>query len=190
MQNDIVKITNAVYKIVEFFPDEVLKTKAKEQALLVLESVKRGKAAKQIVQDIDVLESYLKLGKLQGFVSDMNFLIVAKEYQLVASSLQQEIRNPNIEIPNKSQIQNNNLPKTVKSLPVVKPQPASKVFEGRQGKIISILKQKQKAQVADLIKQLPNVTKRTIRRDLDVLLREKAVMRVGEFNQVFYQLPN
>ena len=35
---------------------------------------------------------------------------------------------------------------------------------------------------------LPDITKRTIRRDLDELLESGKIVRVGEFNQVFYQI--
>jgi DeoR/GlpR family transcriptional regulator of sugar metabolism len=58
----------------------------------------------------------------------------------------------------------------------------------RQQKIIEFLKQKEKAQVADLQQVLPDVTKRTIRRDLDELLVSGIIVRMGEFNQVFYQI--
>src|SRR5437868_6535715 len=53
--------------------------------------------------------------------------------------------------------------------------------------LLDMLSKREKAQVADLIKELPSVTKRTIRRDLDDLLKKGKIVRVGEWNQVFYQ---
>jgi predicted HTH transcriptional regulator len=58
----------------------------------------------------------------------------------------------------------------------------------RQRKILETLVRSQKAQVSDFIKILPNITKRTIRRDLDDLLKKGKVIRVGEWNQVFYKI--
>jgi DeoR/GlpR family transcriptional regulator of sugar metabolism len=50
------------------------------------------------------------------------------------------------------------------------------------------LKEREKAQVMDLQEILPYVTKRTIRRDLDELLNTGQVLRMGEFNKVFYKV--
>jgi len=62
------------------------------------------------------------------------------------------------------------------------------VLTARQDKILEVLNTQEKAQVADFQKALANVTKRTIRRDLDILLRIGKVDRIGEFNQIFYKL--
>jgi len=59
---------------------------------------------------------------------------------------------------------------------------------GRQKKIIDFLTSNEKAQVMDLKKILPDVTKRTIRRDLDQLMEFGKIVRFGDFNQVFYQI--
>ena len=58
----------------------------------------------------------------------------------------------------------------------------------RQKKILDFLTKNQKAQVMDLQTILPDITKRTIRRDLDELLESGKVVREGDFNQVFYQI--
>jgi hypothetical protein len=60
--------------------------------------------------------------------------------------------------------------------------------QARQQKILEILKERDKTQVADIIKQIPGITKRTIRRDLDELLRQGKIIRSGEWNQIFYQI--
>lgn len=61
-------------------------------------------------------------------------------------------------------------------------------ISSRQKKILQILNEKGKAQVSDFKTVLEDVTKRTIRRDLDELLKNNEIIRVGEWNQVFYQL--
>ena len=40
----------------------------------------------------------------------------------------------------------------------------------------------------DLQTILPDITKRTIRRDLDELLESGKITRLGDFNQVFYKI--
>lgn len=58
----------------------------------------------------------------------------------------------------------------------------------RQRKILEMLKRKEKVQVWELQKILPQVTKRTLRRDMDDLLQKNLVERRGSWNEVFYQL--
>ena len=57
-----------------------------------------------------------------------------------------------------------------------------------QKKILEILSERGRAQVSDFKTVLLDVTKRTIRRDLDELLRNGKVIRAGEWNQVFYKI--
>jgi len=69
--------------------------------------------------------------------------------------------------------------------------PPSDKLTARQRKILEFLAKNERAQVMDLQTVLPDVTKRTIRRDLDELLATGKIVRLGDFNQVFYQLsPN
>jgi len=58
----------------------------------------------------------------------------------------------------------------------------------RQQRIIDFLRTKHQAQVWELQKVLPQVTKRTLRRDLDELLQKNLVERKGEWNAVAYEL--
>ena len=175
MENDFIKIISATYKFLDYFPEgDPLKNRAKEKALAILE--------RPTLDDIEVLEKYLELAKGQGWIDGMNFLIIQKEWQLIGASLQKQITNNKLQITNKSQIQN------VKSnsQPRLKDN-GGELLTGRQKSILKILAETKKAQVQDIIKEMPDVTKRTIRRDLDDLLKKKEIMRMGEFNQVFYQ---
>src|ERR1041384_2144214 len=102
MQCDISKITNALYKILDFLPEsDPLKNRAKEKALAILEnatlvsdsegwvslknllSVEREEAKAKLHSDIEVLESYLAIGRNQGWINAMNFLIITNEYNLI-----------------------------------------------------------------------------------------------------------
>lgn len=57
----------------------------------------------------------------------------------------------------------------------------------RKAKILEILKEKGKVQVGEISEILPNVSKRTIRRDFVQLLDQGLIERIGEKNDTFYQ---
>lgn len=204
--NDGVKITNVAYKLLDFFPDgEPLKNKAKEKVLVILEnltlisdtkgwiSLKKEKASAELLDDIEVLKSYLKLAKYQKWIDNINFLIITKEYNRIKDKISppKGTIKKNIEIASKIEekvLENSTLQKSAESEPVI----IDKVktmenYSERQKKILKILQEREKAQVSDLIKELPNITKRTVRRELDDLLKKGRIVRVGEWNQVFYK---
>lgn len=217
MKDDFVKIINETYKVIDFFPDsEPLKNKAKERALSILEnltlisdaegwvSLKKEKAIADLLDNIEILENYLKLGKYQGFIDSMSFLIISKEYNNIKSHIEipkglireslkiiSEAKEPTM-IANSKEIASvvqKTESKDLKVLSDVKVEPKNtKNLSGRQGKILEILSNKEKAQVSDIIKEIPKVTKRTIRRDLDDLLKRGQIIRSGEWNQVFYKI--
>jgi predicted HTH transcriptional regulator len=58
----------------------------------------------------------------------------------------------------------------------------------RQEKILEILKEKGKVQVGQVKEFFPNVSKRTLRRDFQKLLKKGIIERIGEKNKTFYQL--
>jgi len=205
MELDFIKITDAVYKVLNFLPDsDPLKNKAKERVLLILENLTLSKPEllEKTLSDIEVLETYLKLAKYQGWVSDMNFLIITNECSKIKSyigtlklaqgdDLKEKKKTNRVDGEARSMAQN------------LKPEGAlnkesslNKSIEGsgktstRQKRILEILLRRDKAQVADIIKKLPDVTKRTIRRDLDDLLKKGKISRAGEWNQVSYQIAN
>jgi len=60
----------------------------------------------------------------------------------------------------------------------------------RQEKILAFLKEQGRAQVWQVKQVLPEVTKRTLRRDFESLLKKRLVERTGERNNTFYQIPS
>ena len=207
-----VKITNAVYKVLDFFPEgDPLKYKAKEKALAILENVtlifnaegwmslknylspNREKAIEQLLNDIEVLENFLNLGKSQGWLSNVNFLIITKEYSKIKDGIERPKGVIKKHLETVSSIEN----PVVKSEHILQPDRGlgdgqilanRGAYSERQKRIMYILANREKAQVSDLVKELPNITKRTVRRDLDDLLKKGKIIRVGEWNQVFYKI--
>ncbi len=208
--SDGIKITNVVYRVLDFLPDsDPLKNRAKEKTLAILEnltlisktqgwvSLQKEKAKAQVLDDIGVLESYLNIAKSQGWIDSINFLIIVKEYHRIKST----IKPPKGLIRQSMEIAYNVVGDQTKVLPSVgslakdRQEPSirkeilvlAEKYSERQRKILEILHEREKAQVSDFIKELPNITKRTIRRDLDDLLKKGKIVRVGEWNQVFYK---
>lgn len=215
MEDNFVKITNAVYRLLEFFPEnDPLKNRAKEKALEILAnsrlvfenqgwislkkylSPEREKFVERLLENIEILESYLKIGKNQGWISDMNLLIVIKEYESIKkrSYVKKVVPEP-VEFLGK--IQNIHADKGSKiiletekriSQIIEKKSIGQSIYSDRQQKILKMLNKNGKGQVSDIIKELPDVTKRTIRRDLDDLLKKEKIVRIGDYNQVSYQI--
>jgi len=159
MKEDILKLTNIAYKILEFFPEaDPLKNRAKDKALEIMSNPDQ--------ENIDILLGYFWIAKCQGWISDINYLIIYNEYE----KLKETKKSVGL-------VLNNTETKTPVSF-----------FSGRKKTIVEFLEKNEKAQVMDLQKVLPKITKRTIRRDLDELLQSGRVARFGEFNQVFYKL--
>ena len=226
MEERFLKITNAAYKVLDFFPEQdPLKNKAKEKALSIMEnmplvlatngwaSLQKEKALSQLLVDLDVFLSYLKVAKSQKWIDDINYLILSKEYKDIETEVKSLIKKDEfskillekIEDKNsKLQSQPFDTPSTSlgagaqgklagsnsnnQNIVETKQYNTSLELTERQKKIMEILHSNEKTQVSDIIKFLPNITKRTIRRDLDGLLEMGKVVRVGEWNQIFYKI--
>jgi hypothetical protein len=242
-KDNFIKLTNAVYKVLEFFPEsDPLKNRAKDKALAIMEhlvlvnetsgwaSFQKEKVKVQILEDIDVLLGYLWIAKTQGWLNSMNYFIVANEYEKIKKdikltidpvtelvqkfpdmatfALQKIEENPHQVEKTGTQIQPSSvLSKTetnVSNLFTANPDevkpvsdeggtsarqnPPSYEITARQEQIIEFLTKNNKAQVMDIQTILPDITKRTIRRDLYELLESGKITRSGDFNQVFYQI--
>lgn len=119
------------------------------------------------LRKIDALQNYFMKVKGVGNVDPKNFLILEKEYSRIPSILIQYLES------HKTQ--------EVSSVP-------SSSLSVRQKKIIELIRNKEKTQVWELQKVLPEVTKRTLRRDLDELIKLQLVQRQGQWNAVFYRM--
>lgn len=192
MKDRFVELTNSVYRVLEYFPEgDPLRSRAKEKALYIMEQLIIGEEQKQnLINDIDTLLGYLWIGKTQGWLNASSCLIIFSEYEKIIHYLQSEDKKEK-EKQNEQvvlKVQNYPVAPPVTKQPVIAPvAKGNTTFNDRQKKIIDFLIKNEKAQVVDLQTVLPDVTKRTIRRDLDQLLGANKVARFGEFNQVFYR---
>jgi hypothetical protein len=231
MENEkYLKTTNAVYELVDLFPDEdPLKNRTKEKTLAILDDLisvnfltgpEKEKIALQTINDIEMLLGCLSLANCRGFLTKLNLIIIAEEYNKIiqeikpiADAYKQNVslfRNEPVVAQPRVAGPERKWNKISELLPVAElvaeapkketPQKAVLVpaapaprqprenNSSRQEKIIKILQERGKAQVADFKQVMPDVTKRTLRRDIDDLLKREKINRVGEWNQTFYQI--
>jgi len=215
MENDkYLKLTNTVYKVLEFFPEsDPLKNRAKDKALVIMDSlilvnenggmpaeagwtsfrdvINIQKTKAQILEDIDIFLGYLWIGKSQGWLNSVNYLIIANQYEKIKSAVSpimaDEPRPEGRENKPEVEPKEDDNP-VLDDIAVIKDDPDYSGISERQKKIMGFLEKNQKAQVMDLQTILPDITKRTIRRDIDDLLEAGKIIRMGDFNQVFYQI--
>lgn len=223
-----VKLTNAVYKVLDFFPEsDPLKNRAKDKALAIMERLvtmnetkplsalltgqaggrhgwatladvfSEEKIRAHLLEDIDMLLGYLWIGKSQGWLSSTNCLIIANEYEKIKKDIEPVIeftkKLPGIDDPiqeppaSQKDIQSDHSVSSAESVQDAEEHDEVEI-SARQEKILEFLRKNEKAQVMDLQAVVPDITKRTIRRDLDELLESGKIVRLGDFNQVFYMI--
>jgi len=182
----LIQLTTNLYRLTLLFPKkEPLRYKMRELADDIL--------AKPNEKDLEVLDSFFEVAKAQNWVSPAETLKLQQEYSKLKENLKTQANSAPVaqfrnilrkdlvasDFPPRSGGDCGENPQTV---------PFEKRVNGRQQKILEILKEREKAQVWEIKKFFPEVAKRTLRRDFESLLEEGAVERIGERNDTFYRL--
>lgn len=192
-KEEIIKLTNNLYRLTLLFPKkEPLRFQIRELANEILKSstfylrVNPGNPQKLVAElekELEVLDSFFEVAKNQNWVSISEILSIQQEYSKVKGDLKKlpETKSHSETEPSKDLL--------------ATPENRPKVILGgqislRQEKILEILKEKEKLQVKDLKDIFPQVSKRTFRRDFEQLTKKGLVIRIGEKNNTFYQLPD
>jgi DNA-binding transcriptional ArsR family regulator len=201
MEKDyLVKLTTALYKVTELLPKEeplkfLLRYKAGEvlaDSILIflknpvkLSKEQTSKLLDNCLANLEVLQSYFDLAEGQEWVKKENFFVLKREYL----KLKEEIKKA---APKKTLAQASEQKKE-RSLGTKREDVGGSVdYFGirnrRIGRIIEFLKEKGAAQVKDLKEIFPEVSKRTLRRDFDYLLKRGLVEREGDSSRTVYKL--
>lgn len=201
-KNYLVQLTFLIYKTTEKFgSDELLKLKLKNLAdeflsgLVLIESSEnpgvvlkeRGAVFARALGQIDEIGEYLALARARNLVNREDFLFIKQEYDKLSDELEKIKSRPAL-----ASVQAKEIAQAKPNQPKIKTGPerpeAEEDLTSRQKKILEVLRKRGNAQVSDLQEFLPQVSKRTLRRDLDGLLGQKFVVRVGQWNEVYYKL--
>ena len=165
----LIQLTNKLYRLTLFFPKkEPLRYKMRELADNFL--------IKPNEKDLEVLDSFFEVALVQNWVNPSDILAIKREY----ANLSGELKKP-------KQERKKDNPSPIKVYAQ-----ASPIMVGynsdRQEKILEFLKENGRAQVWQIKQILPDVSKRTLRRDFENMLGNGKIERLGERNNTFYQI--
>jgi len=210
-KSDIIKLTVVLYRVTELFPkQEPLKFSLRKKANSILagfvlclgnNSIILTKADKQrllrsILKNIEVIQTFFSLAESQDWLRPENFLVLKREYSRVGQQVRQALIVQKEVIEREPATVPATRVSTVKELikrevPAKRQETASSGvslggLKSRHKQIIKFVKAKGATQVKDVKEILPEVTKRTLRRDFDFLLKSGLVERRGDKNTTEY----
>jgi len=202
-----VRLIVATHKVVNILPrEDPVRAQVQDSSnkllvsliLLVQEnpamSGQRPTVTARAIRETGKLVAYLNYAKRTAEINPENFVMLEREYSKVGEFLR-KLHEKAI-VVNQPVNQERVVPKrnisTRQIVPVIKSKENTSVLKGelssRQSRILELMRNKPKVQVWELQKVLPEVTKRTLRRDLDDLLQRSFIIRQGEWNEIFYQI--
>ena len=201
-RNFFVRLTFAAHRVADALPqEEQIAQEIRDGANSILsnlllfidkEVVAAGKKRDllfQLERQIDILLVYLERAKEEGWVNPKNFSLLEEEYGNIQDLLRifEEV-SPSEGSSQESKVSTRKEKELIEEQVEVEKMEVVAPLSQRQRRIIEFLRAKENAQVWELQKVLPEVTKRTLRRDLDELLQKNLVERKGEWNSVSYEL--
>ena len=164
----LVQLTNNLYRLTLLFPKkEPLRYKIRE----VADNILAGPTEK----DIETLSNFLEVAMAQNWVSPSDMLAIKLAYDNLKYGSPEE--NPAVNEV-KDELVEAGEQRT--EVGVILPE--------RQGKILDFLRENGRAQVWQIKQVMPDISKRTLRRDFEHLLKEGTIERIGERNDTFYQI--
>lgn len=186
-KNPLIQLTSDLYRLTLLFPKkEPLRYKMRELAGEILEDSVKLKSSNpstkiipEILKNIEILDNFSEVAKSQNWVSPQDLLKLRQEYSIVKEGLEKLLiaKRP-LEIePEKGE----------------KKEVEGQGKEGvkispRKQKILEVLRQREKVQVKDLKEIFPEMSKRTLRRDFEKLMKQGLIERIGEKQDTFYGL--
>ncbi len=205
----LINLTNKLYNLTIFFPKkEPLRYKTREAADEILDNIVswevigRSNPVKFLAVDksnkeeiifeteknLEILKSYFKIAKWQNWVSYFDLLKIEEEYDIIKRDFKEEIKE---QIKKSAEGNDSKIKKTDRGMPPVIASIVSvgdQELDPRKRKILEFLKEKEKVQVWQVKEIFPQVSKRTLRRDFEQLLKIDIIERMGERNNTFYRL--
>ncbi|HDJ30389.1 MAG TPA: DeoR family transcriptional regulator [bacterium] len=172
----LVKLTLAVYRVTQKIPlQEPLRYKIREIADKILEEyVKSNPASSLMLRYIDLLQAFFHIAQQENWVNPLNFQILSQEYQKLAQKIKTHSQKSQpsqevIHLPPKQKIEAKEREFVGKEIKV---RPSF-----RQQKILSLLKENKQLTLSQLRKLFPQVSDRTLRRDMESFLKAGLISR-------------
>ncbi len=180
------QLTNDLYQLTLLFPKkEPLRNKMRElgsniltHLVMLLEGNEKEclELVHEIKKGIEPLDSFFELAKGQNWVTVSDIVDIQRKYLVIKEEIEKFEKHVKETV-------------VVKDERVAVPNPETPIqLSIRQKKIINLLQEREKIQVSDVQNALPDITKRTIRRDFEYLVQGGFVRRTGKANLTFYEL--
>jgi DNA-binding transcriptional ArsR family regulator len=187
-RDGIIQWVLALNRVTDHFPaTEPLRPRMREGALHLVASVEgflvfpSAEARDNVMRAANTLLSFCSIADTQRWVHADNFSFLARELHRWLGALPEP--QPTLFTPSKT------------PAPRVRKQPQRREAPSRDGalsrrqqQILSHLAANPSVHVGDLARVFPTISKRTIRRDLETLLRRRLVERQGKTNGTVYSL--
>lgn len=178
-RNFLIQLTNNLYRLTLLFPK-------KEPLRYKIREVADGILAKPNQKDLEIIDSFLEVALVQNWVSPSEILAIKKEYDnlrgefslFIKPENEEKAEDPVIEVKPVNEVS----PQSILQKQIVSEK------SDRQEKIMGFLKESGRVQVWQVKQVFPEVSKRTLRRDFEAMLKSGIIERIGERNNTFYQV--
>ena len=195
-KNYILQLTFLVYRTTEDWPEAVfLKTQFRHLVNQILNDfilVSNGFKIlrEQALRNISVLQGYLVEARNKKLISRDEFLLLKQEYCKISEYFKKPLQQVEKDQPEKEKVlkKNSSLKEQKKQIPQNNINLDN--LNQRQKKILDILSDRENVQVWQLKELFSEVSKRTLRRDLESLVEKNMIKRQGEWNEISYMLFN
>lgn len=216
-EENIIKLTNALYKVTDLFPkEEPLKFAIRKEGLDVMffSNLVKGKSLSstqkekeqyldKVLAKIELVKTYFGIAKEQEWVSEKNFEVLEREYEVLKNSLglsvvkEKEVKKPVlVEIQKEEQsvpVFANNVTsvKEEKKADVTKREVKHLNYEelsSVQLKVLEILQSQGQLKANQISEGFPEMNPRTIRRELKGLKEMKIISSIGGGKMTVYKI--
>ena len=193
MEENIIRLTNALYRATSFFPkEEPLKFAIRKEGLDVLFfiNISRGKsvpssnqekeeAIKKVLSKIELIKTYFSIAKEQDWISSENYSILERNYDSLKDFLSSKVV-----VKEEKKIVEKVKPVEAKKMKDINYEELSSV----QLKVLEILQNKGQLKSIEISESFPNMNPRTIRRELKGLKDLKIVVSAGGGKTTIYEI--
>lgn len=195
------QLTLGLYRVTELLPvNEPLRLKMRERAGDIIASLAKAGFNLESVdldvidRDLEVLYTYLDLAQEQGWVNQKNFFVLKQEY----SAIQKRLRDLSAHYYAEKTTGDNHGKKSGKDKKILSKPKVSRRRENnnlhgnnsRKKAISKILQDRGPLRLIQILKNFPDINKRTLRRDLTSLVSQGILERYDEGKLTFYNLKN
>jgi hypothetical protein len=215
-EENIIKLTNALYKVTDLFPkEEPLKFAIRKEGLDVLffSNIVKGKSIsvvpkereqhlEKVLTKIELIKTYFGIAKEQEWVSERNFEVLEKEYDSLKDSLAlevlriKEVKKPVImEIKKEESISvSAGVKEETKEEKKTEPEKREvkhinyEELSSVQLKVLEILQNKGQLKANQISDFFPEMNPRTIRRELKGLKESKIITSIGGGKMTSYEI--